>query len=63
MACGHKEKQARAGGRMYGVSNLHGRVFQKEFLYSYKEVWWTAVGELLVCKRDASDAAVRKQLS
>ena len=32
----------------------------------YKEVWWTAVGESLVCERDpenASDAAVRKQLS
>ena len=32
----------------------------------YKEVWWTAVRESLVCEREpenASDAAVRKQLS
>ena len=59
----HQERQARAGvksERMYGDSNCHGKVFQKE-LYSQlpHTLWKTSAREVLVCEREPVDASDR----
>ena len=59
-ARGRKERQARAGGRTYGESNCHGRVFRKELLYSrLPRSMGAAVGETLVCEREPENASDR----